>query len=383
MPLSLGIAVRFIIFNKLQSSFIVFGIGAGVAVLIFVGILIDSLQTTLIQRTIGKSPHITIVNNEDVVISAWQQLLQVIKGTPGISKTHPTVDGNTFLLAKDKNYPTVLRGFTFDPINDIYVIKDAMVEGRMPKSDREVIVGKVLYEDADLTIGDFITLKTATGSTTQFKIVGLFDLKIATPNKQWIITTREAAQEVFQLGNKITSIEAQVNEVFLANTIDVQIEEKLSKDYKVDNWKDLNAQLLSGLQGQTSSSMMIQVFVLLSVVIAIASILSITVTQKSRQIGILKAMGLTDGVSRDVFVFQGFILGSLGTLLGIIIGLGLFAMFAKFAKSSDGIPVVEASLRWSYVLMTGAASLLSAGIAGLFPASKSKKLNPIDIIRNG
>ena len=145
----------------------------------------------------------------------------------------------------------------------------------------------------------------------------------------------------------------------------------------------LNEQLLSGLNGQSVSSYMIQVFVLISVILGIASVLAITVLQKSKQIGILKAMGLKDRKASQIFLFQGLMLGVAGALLGIALGIGLILMFTKFALNPDGTPVVPVSLDYQFILFSGLIAVLSASVASLIPARKSSKLSPIEVIRNG
>jgi lipoprotein-releasing system permease protein len=108
-----------------------------------------------------------------------------------------------------------------------------------------------------------------------------------------------------ETGEGVSQIEMQVNDVFVADEVAMAVENRLNDDtLKVTNWKEENAALLSGLSGQTASSLMIQVFVLISVVLGIASVLAISVVQKSRQIGILKAMGMHNPKASLVFLFQ-------------------------------------------------------------------------------
>lgn len=110
----------------------------------------------------------------------------------------------------------------------------------------------------------------------------------------------------------------------------------MTRPWVVTNWKAENAALLSGLSGQTALSLMIQVFVLISVVLGIASVLAISVVQKSRQIGILKAKGMHNPKASLVFLFQGFLLGVLGAIAGVGLGIGLSWSFATFVTNPDG-----------------------------------------------
>ena len=150
----------------------------------------------------------------------------------------------------------------------------------------------------------------------------------------------------------------------------------------VTNWKEQNQSLLSGLQGQSISSLMIQVFVLVSVVLGIASVLAITVMQKSRQIGILKAMGINNTKASFIFLIEGVILGIFGAIVGIGLGLGLSFAFTTFAVNADGTPVVALYIDYGFIAISGCIAVISCIIASLIPAVRSSKLNPIDIIRN-
>lgn len=152
---------------------------------------------------------------------------------------------------------------------------------------------------------------------------------------------------------------------------------------KIENWKSQNEELLSGLKGQSSSSIMIQVFVLISVVLGIASVLAITVLQKSKQIGILKAMGLKDKTASLIFLSEGFILGLFGAFIGVGLGIGLSFSFTKFALNPDGTPVVPLYIDYKFIALSGFIALASATFAALIPAGKSSKLNPIEVIKNG
>jgi ABC-type transport system, involved in lipoprotein release, permease component len=136
------------------------------------------------------------------------------------------------------------------------------------------------------------------------------------------------ARSIFGNDNQLTSIEMQVKDVFKADIIADEIEKDINKTtIDVLNWKEENEELLSGLSGQSASSIMIQVFVLLAVLLGISSVLAISVVQKSKQLGILKAMGIKDRQASYIFVFQGLILGILGAILGIIFGVLLTYVF--------------------------------------------------------
>jgi lipoprotein-releasing system permease protein len=175
----------------------------------------------------------------------------------------------------------------------------------------------------------------------------------------------------------------QIRDVFQAETISAAIALELDDpQIKIENWIENNQELLSGLQGQSISSVMIQVFVMISVILGISSILAITVMQKSKQIGILKAMGIEDKDSSLVFLFEGLILGIFGAIGGVLFGLGLAYAFTTFAIGADGNPVVPLNIDGGFIALSAGIAILASMLASLIPARKSSKLSVIEVIRN-
>lgn len=386
MRLPFKIAFRFLKSNKAQTIFIILGIAVGVSVQIFIGSLIQGLQKSLVDKTIGNSSQVTITNKKDKgLIDNYNDIIKEIKNSEDeITAISSSVTSSAFLKNNKDSYSILLRGFNLNQNNKIYDFKDKLVKGKLPKDKNEVAIGIDLIEKLNINLNDNISIFTPSGKNHNLSIVGIYDFNVANINESWLITSLETSQEVFNLGNKVTSIEMQVDDVFLADTVANNIKDILTReDIKITNWKEQNQELLSGLSGQSMSSYLIQVFVLLSVVLGIASVLAISVVQKSKQIGILKAMGIKDKTSSFVFLYQGLILGVIGSLAGILLGLGLSFAFTKFATNPDGTPIVELYINYNFIIFSGLVAILSATLAALIPAFKSSKLNPIEVIRNG
>jgi lipoprotein-releasing system permease protein len=269
---------------------------------------------------------------------------------------------------------------------DLYDIKSKIYEGNVPKNLYEILIGKNLKEELKLNIGDKISLITPNGKTKDSIVTGFYDLKVANINKSWIITNLKTSQDIFDFNNKVTSIEMQLNskDVFKADEIAISINEELAdNNVKVENWKDQNEELLGGLNGQSVSSLMIQVSVLISVTLGIASVLAITVVQKSKQIGILKAMGIKDRDASKIFLYEGLLLGVAGAIMGIIFGITLMVGFTKFALNPDGTSIIPLYLDYKFIALSGAIAVVSASLAALIQARSSSKLEPIEVIKNG
>lgn len=385
MKLAYNIAVRFLKSSKGQTILIAIGIAIGVSVQIFIGSLIQGLQISLLDKTIGNSPQITVTSNtEDKLINNWNDKVDKIKKVKGTKNILVSADSNAFLKSGSNDYALLVRGFNIEDANTTYDIKNRIYEGTYPKENNEIILGRDFQEESSLKVGDRVEIVTSKGNITKVKIVGFYDFKVASINKSWVITILKTSQEVFSFGDKITSIEMQTEDPFIADEMSNTIKSNMANEsVEVENWKEQNEQLLSGLNGQSVSSIMIQVFVIISVLLGIASVLAITVVQKSKQIGILKAMGIKDKTASQIFLFEGAILGFLGAILGICLAIALLFMFTKFAVNPDGTPVVDIYINYKFIGFSAIIAILASTLAALIPAINSSKLSPIEVIKNG
>ncbi len=383
MKLSFQIAKRFLSYNKAQTILIILGIAIGISVQIFIGLLISGLQSSLVDKTIGSSAHITVsseVRGESFTLNSdWFKTLQE---EPRLTKVGISISGPAFGVTSTQSQSVLVRGLSQDSL-DIAKIETKLTEGRLAKKNTEVVIGKGLSDQLKLKLNDSLSLQTPSLKTVEVKVVGIVDLKVAAINDSWVISTPTFAQDLLGLSGQINSVEIQVKDVFKADTLALELNSAVPSGLKMVDWKAQNSELLSGLNGQSVSTYMIQIFVLISVVLGIASTLAITVLQKSRQIGILKAMGINDSNASLIFIFQGLILGIFGGLLGMALGYGLLQSFTTFAKAADGTPIIPIKFDLGFILASGSIAVFSAMLASIIPARKSRKLSPIEVIRNG
>jgi lipoprotein-releasing system permease protein len=407
MRFELKVALRFLREGRGQTLFILLGIAIGVAVQVFLGTLINGLQRDLINTTVGSSPHLIFsgeasrsVNfrpaedrgigaaavvegnfrQEDASLKEWRPLVDQLDREPALTAVSPVAQGSGFVLRSGERWPVVIRGIEPDRADRIYKISDSLVQGSMDLEGNRLLLGKNLAEETRLVTGDSVTLELPGGGRQSLTVAGVFDLGNQTLNETWLFLDLSRAQRLLGFGGDISRVEAQMTDIFAADTLGAQLQRQFT-GIAVDNWKDQNADLLSGLQAQSSSSITIQVFVLLAVTLGIASVLAVSVVQKSRQIGILKAMGTPSGSASRIFLFQGAILGFGGAVLGSGLGFGITQMFLWGTAQATGRPLfpLEFDLQYAAVIVVIAtiASILSA----LLPARKSARLNPIDVIR--
>jgi len=387
MRLAFSIAMRFLSSSKTQTLLIVMGIAIGVSVQVFIGSLIQGLQKDLVDTTIGSSSQITVSSSENNRVEDWQGIISEIASLDlptDLTALSASADVPVFISSGDRTLSVLLRGLQFPESHVIYKTDSRLIDGSLPQGDGEIIIGKGLEDELDVNLGEEITIFTPDRAVEILKVVGVFDLGVASLNKNWMISTIGTAQSVGKLGDAVTSIEMQVSDVFRADENASAILERLSRSaLLVTDWKSQNEDLLSGLNGQSVSSIMIQVFVIIAVSLGIASVLAITVVQKSRQIGILKAMGLKDSTTSFVFLFQGLALGIVGAVAGIAFGILLIIMFSTFAVGTDGEPIIRISLSYGFVMLSALIAIGASTIAAMVPARRSSKLSPVEVIRNG
>lgn len=377
MKLAFSIAKRFLGYNKGQTIMIMVGIAIGVSVQIFIGLLITGLQESLIDKTVGSTPHITITQQDDLSFGDFEV------NNDSFTAVVYQADGPAFAISENDDASILLRGLSSEG-DTLYKLSEKLVEGKLPTIKNDVIIGSGLVEKLNVKLNDTLTLRTINNQSVDVRIVGIVDLKVDAINNTWVLSTLPSAQSLFAYDDEITSIAIQVKDVFEADVLSEELKDKITvSDLNVVNWKEQNDDLLSGLNGQSISSIMIQVFVLVSVVLGIASVLAITVLQKSKQIGILKAMGIPDNTASWIFLFQGLILGFYGAILGVLFGLGLIVSFTTFARNPDGSALIAIRYDIPFILFSGSIAIFSALIASFIPAARSKKLSPIEVIRNG
>ena len=384
MPYEWKIAIRFLTNGKAQTLFILLGIAVGVAVQIFLNSIITGVQENLLDNTIGTSSHITILSSDQDSrnrIGQYTKVLERLDADPDIIRASASVDGNAFLKRAEKDTSLLVKGIELERADSIYQIKNRMVSGNANISANQVLIGKDLANDYDIEAGEAINLTMTGGSIQSFIVEGIFDLESANINGSWVFMDMTRAQKLYNLSGYASRIEMQILSPFEADQKADQLG-RVFPDLKVQDWKQQNAQLLSALSSQSSSSYTIQVFVLIAIALGISSVLAVSVVQKSKQIGILKAMGVTGKSASQIFIIQGTLLGFAGALAGIGLGALLLEAFRIGTSGGGGLGFALTIKPINMAIVLAVATF--AGMAASFvPARNSEKLNPMEVIRNG
>lgn len=403
MPFEWFVALRYLREGRTQTLLILAAVSVGVSVIVFLSALISGLQASLIAQTLGAQPHITLRPPELVArplsapgsitstiiekspqrlqsINQWMRVLDHVERVPGVVAASETVTGAAFATRGVAEKPVLVRGVDPERFLSVIDIGGKITAGRFRVSGDGVAIGVGLADLLGLAVGDKLRLSTALGADTVAVVRGIFDLGNKEANERWVVSTLRVAQTLFALPGGASTIELRVAEVFDADRIAQDLADRTG--LQADSWMKVNAQLLVGLRSQDSSKLMIQLFVVVAVALGIASVLIVSVVQKSREIGILRAVGTPAARVLRIFLIQGGVLGLSGSLLGCGLGALFGAFFERLARGPDGSPLYPVKL--TPALFVGASALaLSIGLlSALLPARRAARLDPGKAIRH-
>lgn len=407
MPFEWFLALRYLRDAKGQTMLILGGVAVGVSVIVFLSALIGGLQASLIEKTLGAQPHITLrvpreaprplVEPTDKVavsrvieqtsqrlrsIDQWPNVIEAVERVPGVTAASPSIVGAGFAVRSGAKSPIVVRGVDPERVLAIIDIRKRIIAGRFELDGASVAIGSKLAAELGAVPGDKLRISSSEGVEDVVTVGGIFRLGNEGVDGTWMITTLRHAQSLFGLPGGATTIELKVAEVFSADRIAAEIQTRTG--IPADSWMKLNAELLTGLSAQSSSKSMIQFFVILAVALGIASVLIVSVVQKSREIGILRAVGTPRGRILRVFLIQGGLLGVGGSILGCAFGSLLAKLFENVARDpTTGAPQFPVQIDLPLLAFASALATAVGVLSATIPARRAAALDPATAIRNG
>jgi lipoprotein-releasing system permease protein len=380
--LPLRIAARFLRKSPAQTALIIAGIAVGIAVQVFVGSLITSLQDSLINTTIGSAAHVSISAPKDGDPVQFSDLVKrIIASEPRVTVVVPERNVNALYSNGTDKVPLAIKGGALTDLDGLYHLTAKTVEGVTSLKSGEVMIGVDFARKYGVKVGDPVSLLLGSNNVRTLKVSGVFDLGSGAVNARTAFTGPDLPRQALGFrSDQYSLISVQLTDPFLSTVVAKEWRSHLSNE-KVGDWQVDNKALLSALTSQSASSYMIQVFVLIAVALGIASTLAIAAVQKTRQIGILKALGMSDGRTAAIFLWEATIMGVVGTALGV--GLGLFLIIGftvGTAKSGAGFPITPQP---TFIAISASIGMLVALLSAIIPTRKTARLDPIEVIQNG
>jgi lipoprotein-releasing system permease protein len=395
------VALRFLREGRMQSLLIVVGVAAGVAVVAYISALIGGLQASTLEKTLGAQAHVTIRARDEAPrlavaegslqldrlqpreqrlrsLASWPALAAEIERRPGVAAVSPMLSTAGLGLRGVASASVALIGIDLERYDRIVHLRDKVVAGSARLGPGEAMIGRELADDLGLVVGDRMTVLTGSISSS-LRITALVDLGVRELNRRTVYLPLRSAQSLAGLPGGATSLDLRLDDVWAAGAMAASLAAQLP--YEVEGWQQANAQLVSALNAQSVSTGIIRGVVGIVVVLGIASVLVVSVVQKQREIGILRAMGATRGQVLRIFLFQGAVVGALGSVLGVLLAAVLIAAFTRLVKGSDGLPLFAISLAPALALQIALGATLAGVLAAVAPARRAAALDPAQAIR--
>ncbi|HEY3359665.1 MAG TPA: ABC transporter permease [Polyangia bacterium] len=401
------VALRYLCEGRTQTAFTLAAVSVGVGVIVFLSALMNGLQASLIRQTLGSQAHVVIRPLEATVrqvpapglglstarvekpperlraINQWQHVLATARLAPHVTAVSPTVAGAAFVSRGHAVKSVALRGIDADSFDRIISLRARMRAGSYRVGGSDVLIGVELADQLGVGVGDKLRLESAAaaGRTDVFGVAGIFDLGNKDVNERWVLVSLRAGQTLLDLAGGISTIEVTIDRIFEGDRVARDLADRTG--LVADSWMKVNQQLLIGLKSQDSSKYMIQFFVIVAAALGIASVLAVSVVQKAREIGIMRAVGTSRRRVMRIFLMQGLVVGLLGSALGSLLGAALALFFATLARNPDGSPTFPVDLSPSLFARAALIALMTGLLAAVIPARRAARLDPAVTIHNG
>lgn len=411
LPFSAYIAWRYIRFNIRQSLIVALAVGIGVSIIIFIPSVNLSFFDLLLRRTVINAPHIQITREFETLprdelalrrqfpgaerilvadetttrrrnIRAYNQLLASLLRFPGVTEAAPYISEQVIIVKANEVRGVEVRGIIPELEKSVSTLEEDVEVGNLDTlSGSQIFLGWRLADELGVEVGDYVQLITAEGSRS-FKVAGLINSGIYARDLGTALISLRSAQRLLDMPGQVTGISLQVEDIYQAESIG----QGIARTYNVKSrsWMVENETLLEQITNFRIIIAVISFLIVFAAASSITSILIMVVASKSREIGILKAMGATSDAIVRIFLLQATFLSILGSLAGVLGGIGLIALYniTPFARAETVLGIgrepVRLNLEYTYIAVFYA--MLSSILASIFPAWRAGKMDPVKAI---
>ena len=395
-------------FVSLITLIAIAGVTLGVMALIVVIGVMSGLQKDLREKILIANPHLRVLTyGEGLRVDDWQRVLGVVRRQPDVVAAAPFVLSQG-LLSAGHDYAEGVAVIGVEPDTGTAAVTGLArtflsgylrFRARRTDVDGGVVLGQRLASRLDVYPGSVVTIVSPAGSKFnpavggyvprywRFEVTGIFDTGMYEYDNTYVVMARAVAQQYAGLDTAVTGIEARVRDPWRAGEVARALEARLGYPYRAMDWSTQNASLFSALKLEKLAMAVILLLIVLVAAFNIVSTLTMAVSDRTKEIGILRAMGMTAGQIRRVFVAQGVVVGVIGTAVGAVGGVALAAAVGRYRLIRldptvyfiDHLPV---SLAPTDVLTVIVASLVIAALATVYPAGQAAGLAPVEAIRH-
>jgi lipoprotein-releasing system permease protein len=384
------------------------GVIVGVSALILIIGVMNGLQKDLREKILIGSPDVRVLTfGEDLTMPGWKSASEIVNGVTGVQAAAPFVHTQAGIFARS-NYAEGVFVMGIVPsgpgVKEVTSIRRTATGGDFTFKGSSgrlsgAVLGARLATRLNVVVGDSVTLMalgatkispvtgTLTPNIRKYEVTGVFETGMYEYDNAYVIMALESAQDLAQLGDAVTGIEVKTANRWEAPGVARLIADTLGFPYRTEDWQQQNSSLFQALRLEKLGMTVILLLIVLVAAFNIVSTLTMVVTDKTREIGILKAMGMSARSIRRIFLAQGVVIGLFGTMVGLVVGLAAAVLVDKYriipldpsVYFIDHLPV---DTQFLDVLFIVSASLAIAALATLYPARQASRLYPVEAIRH-
>ncbi|MBU4128952.1 lipoprotein-releasing ABC transporter permease subunit [bacterium] len=374
------------------------GVTLGVAALIITLSVMNGFHEDLRNKIVGTNAHLVILKEGAEGLSNYKELGEEVEKMEHVLATSPFIFGQAMIISSQSSLGVVIRGIDISKEIQITDLDENIIKGKLKDfGPNSLILGKELAMSLGADVNDLVKVISPKGIATpvgmkpkfkSFKVAGIFDTGMYEYDSTLAYVTLDSARALFGMGNVVTGLQVKIDDIYQADKMDKRIQKELGYPYWVRNWMELNSNLFAALRMEKITMTVILVLIILVAAFNIASVLIMKVIRKTKEIGILKAMGAQRKSIMSIFILEGLFIGLVGTLLGTFIGSLICFLQDKYhlVKLPGGgevyyISILPISMRGNDILLIILATIGISLLATIYPAWRGARLDPVEAIR--
>lgn len=406
MSYELFIAKRYLV-SKQKSGWItvitlisITGVTVGVAALIVVLSVFNGFNSLVTSILVGFDPHLRVESTEGQAMRMERSVEGVLQADPRVKAFAPFVLGKSLVLAGSYSQAAFIKGVDEGKVGTVSGVEKSIVLGsfRLDEGKEEgIVLGLTLADRLHVVVGSTVTVISPVGIEAvatqlaqplmkRFKLVGIYESKNRDYDAKYAYVSLGAAQQLFDIRGKIDGLELRLNSIDDAENVKADLQRKFGDGYTVSTWYDLHRDLYSVMQVERWVAYIILSLIILVAAFNILGSLTMSVLEKTRDIGVLRSMGAAASGVRRVFLIEGLFVGIIGSALGSLLGFGTYLLqkyFQVFPLDPNVyiISALPVELHVADFITVPAAALVICTLSALYPARRASRLIPVDAIR--